>query len=90
MFSTIAGAMPLVGSSIRMRRRGSTTARAIESICFCPPESTPAGWFQNVFKAGKKPKIQSSRAAGGGPSRAARIMFSRTVRSAKTPMLSGT
>ena len=41
--SMIAGARPLVGSSIRISRRGSMMARAIDSICFCPPDSSPAG-----------------------------------------------
>jgi hypothetical protein len=41
--STIAGARPLLGSSISSSRRGSIIARATASICFCPPESLPAG-----------------------------------------------
>ena len=90
MLSMMAGAMPLVGSSIRISVRGSMMARAIDSICFCPPDSTPAGCVQKRFSAGKKPKIQSSRAESGGPLCAARIMFSCTVRSANTPMDSGT
>ena len=40
--TTIAGARPLVGSSISSSLRGSTMARAIDSICFCPPDSAPA------------------------------------------------
>ena len=59
---TIAGARPLVGSSISRSSRGSTMARAIDSICFCPPESEPARDSQNFFSAGKKPKIQARRA----------------------------
>lgn len=65
-------------------------ARAMASICFWPPESVPAAWFQNFFSAGKKPKIHSSRAVSGSPARAARRRFSRTVRSEKMPMFSGT
>ena len=42
-FCTMAGARPLLGSSISNRRRGSTIARAMASICFWPPESLPAG-----------------------------------------------
>ena len=57
----IAGARPLVGSSISSSRRGSTIARAIDSICFWPPDSVPARDSQNFRKAGKKPKIHSTR-----------------------------
>jgi hypothetical protein len=39
----MAGARPLLGSSISSSARGSTMARATASICFCPPESLPAG-----------------------------------------------
>ena len=63
----IAGARPLVGSSISSSSRGSTIARAIDSICFCPPDSEPARDSQNFFSAGKKPKIQASRASSSGP-----------------------
>ena len=28
-------------------------ARAMDSICFCPPDSVPAGDFQKVFSGGK-------------------------------------
>jgi hypothetical protein len=33
-------------------------ARAIESICFCPPDSAPARDNQNRLSAGKNPKVQ--------------------------------
>jgi len=88
--SMMAGASPLVGSSMRISRRGSRMARAIDTICFWPPDSTPAGCVQKVFSAGKNEKIHSIRAMSSGASRAASNMFSRTDRSAKTPMLSGT
>ena len=39
----IDGARPLLGSSISSSSRGSTMARATASICFCPPDSLPAG-----------------------------------------------
>ena len=39
----MAGARPLLGSSISISARGSTMARATASICFWPPESLPAG-----------------------------------------------
>jgi hypothetical protein len=90
MLPMIAGARPLVGSSIRNSLRGSMMARAIESICFCPPESTPAASDQNLSSAGNRPKIQRSRVSSIGPERAAKRRFSRTVRSAKMPMFSGT
>ena len=61
MFWMIAGARPLLGSSISSSLRGSTMARETASICFCPPLSLPAGWFQNFFMAGNRPKIHSSR-----------------------------
>lgn len=86
----IAGASPLVGSSISSSWRGSMMARAIDSICFCPPDSEPARDSQNFRSAGKKPKIQSSRAVSIACSRAARIRFSLTVRSENTAIVSGT
>ena len=88
--TTIAGARPLVGSSIKSNLRGSTMARAIESICFCPPDSAPARDSQNRLSAGKNPKIHSSLASSSGPSRAARTRFSFTVKSENTAMVSGT
>ena len=90
----IDGARPLLGSSISSSARGSTIARATASICFCPPDSLPAGYSQNFFSAGNSPKIQSSRFASSCSARcaarAASSMFSFTVRSVKMPMLSGT
>ena len=65
-------------------------ARATASICFWPPDRSPAGSIQNRFSASKRPKIQSSRFWSIGPERAARTRFSCTVRSAKIAMLSGT
>ncbi len=61
MLPMMAGARPLVGSSISSSLRGSTMARAIDSICFCPPDSTPAASDQNFSSAGNRPKIQSRR-----------------------------
>ena len=94
MFCTMAGARPLLGSSISSSRRGSMMARATASICFCPPESLPAGCSQNLRSAGKNPKIHSSRAVSSwlalAAPRAASRMFSFTDRSAKMPMFSGT
>ena len=54
MLAMIAGARPLLGSSTSSSWRGSTMARAIASICFCPPESLPAEECQNFFSAGKR------------------------------------
>ena len=65
-------------------------ARAMESICFCPPERLPARDSQKRLSAGKKPKIHSSRVSSSGPSRAASTRFSFTERSENTAMLSGT
>ena len=90
MFAMIAGARPLVGSSTSSRSLGSTMAREIASICFCPPERLPARAFQNLWMAGKRVKIHSSRFASNASSRAASTRFSRTVRPAKMPMFSGT
>ena len=90
MLAMIAGARPLVGSSIKNSLRGSMMARAIDSICFWPPERTPAASDQNFSSAGNRPKIQRSRASSIGPERAASSRFSRTVRSEKMPMFSGT
>ena len=90
MWAMMAGARPLVGSSIRSSRRGSMMARATASICFWPPDRWPAGSCQKRFSASKRLKIQSSRFGSGGPARAASTRFSCTVRSAKIAMLSGT
>ena len=91
---TMAGASPLLGSSIRISARGSTMARPTASICFCPPLSLPAGYSQKVLSAGKRLKIHASRSRSSSSAwralRAASSMFSCTVRSVKMPMLSGT
>ena len=91
MLAMIAGARPLVGSSISSSFLGSTMAREIASICFWPPERLPAGSCQNFFIAGKKPEdpveALPRRAARA---RAASTRFSCTVRPAKMPMVSGT
>ena len=55
-----------------------------------PPDSEPARDSQKRRSAGKNPKIHSSLASSSGPSRAARMRFSFTVRSENTAMLSGT
>jgi hypothetical protein len=86
----IEGASPLVGSSTSTSLRGSTIAREIASICFWPPESSPAGRCQNFLSASKKRKIHSRRASSSGPLRAASARFSFTVRPAKIPIDSGT
>src|SRR5205085_516032 len=94
MLLMIAGASPLLGSSTISSSRGSTIARATASICFCPPESLPAGWFQNFSTAGNSEKIHCRRWGSIWPAffaqRAASSMFSFTVRSPKMPMFSGT
>jgi hypothetical protein len=84
-----AGESPLVGSSISNNSRGSTMARAIDSICFWPPERAPARDSQNFLSAGKKPKIQARRPSSSGPSRAPRTRFSLTERSENTAIVSG-
>ena len=59
-----------------------------------PPESLPAGYNQNFFRAGNRPNSHSSRAVSICSTvralRAASSRFSRTVRSLKMPMFSGT
>ncbi len=94
MLLMIAGARPLLGSSMISSSRGSTMARDTASICFCPPESLPAGWFQNFSTAGNSEKIHFRRSSSIWPAclapRAASSMFSLTVRSEKMPMFSGT
>src|SRR5205085_7363871 len=57
MLLMIAGARPLLGSSMISSSRGSTMARDTASICFWPPDSLPAGWLQNFSMAGKRWKI---------------------------------
>ena len=69
-------------------------ARDTASICFCPPDSLPAGWFQNFSTAGNSLNIHSSRTVSMSDARfalrAASTMFSFTVRSEKMPIVSGT
>ena len=84
-------AVPRGELTVLLGRNGAgktTTLRTIMGLW--PPLSRPAGSCQKRLSAGNSPKIQSSRAASGGPRRAASRMFSATVRSANTPMLSGT
>mmetsp|Transcript_1391 Transcript_1391/g.4076 ORF Transcript_1391/g.4076 Transcript_1391/m.4076 type:complete len:91 (+) Transcript_1391:303-575(+) len=90
----MAGARPLLGSSITSSSRGSISARAIATICFWPPLSLPAGCCQKVFSAGNRPNSQSSRCASRSArrlaERAASSRFSATVSAPKMPMVSGT
>ena len=65
-------------------------ARAMASICFCPPERLLAAKFQKRLRAGKRPRIQSSRSYRQDRRAGGSTMFSRTVRSVKMPMASGT
>ena len=86
----MAGASPFVGSSTSRSFLGSTIAREMASICFCPPERLPAKACQNFFIAGNSAKMRSRRCSSRGPARAASSRFSRTVSPAKMPMFSGT
>ena len=66
---TMIGARPFVGSSINNNFFGSIMARAIATICFCPPESVPAERRQKRFNAGKQPRIESEALPVGSPAR---------------------
>src|SRR5690606_12263775 len=88
---TMMGESPLLGSSISRRDRFWTKARAIDSICFCPPLKSPLFRRQYIFKSEKSPRIHASRSAAGGSSfPMANFRFSSTVRSPKRPTSSGT
>ena len=84
----------MIDAFAQLKARGSMIARDTASICFWPPESLPAGWFQNFSTAGKSLKIHFSRVSSICSAflapRAASSMFSFTVRSEKMPMFSGT
>ena len=87
---TIAGARPLVGSSISSSLRGSTIARAIDSICFWPPDSVPARDSQNLLQRREEAENPvEPRVVERAVARRQHQIF-RTVRSENTAMVSGT
>ena len=65
-------------------------ARQIASICFCPPDSEPAGDSHFSFSAGKRSSTRSSCGCAKPRAAVASSMFSRTVSLPKMPMFSGT
>ena len=90
MLRMMAGARPLVGSSIRISSRRSMMAREIASICFCPPDSAKACLLQNFSIAGNSANTRPSRSSSNCPLVEASRMFSSTVSPPKMPMFSGT
>jgi hypothetical protein len=69
---------------------GSTMARPIASICFCPPDSEPAAASHFNFSAGKNASTRSRWSLANPCEPVAISMFSRTVSLPKMPMFSGT
>ena len=90
--STIFGARPSVGSSIRMTRGLPSSERHMVSICCSPPESMPAAVVRRSFSCGKNWYI-SATVHVGTPARGACMpmrMFSSTVTLWKISRSSGT
>src|SRR3954471_6100166 len=63
MSSTTVGASPSEGSSSSSSLGRLMRARAIATICCCPPESDPAGLCSFCFSAGNSASTRSSDAA---------------------------
>ncbi len=74
----------------QQRARFDDRARDRHHLLLAAGQCCRPGSCQNLRSAGKKPQIQSTRAASSGPSRAASTRFSRTVSAEKTAMFSGT
>ena len=58
---TISGASPSVGSSIMISSGSPISVRQMVSICFSPPESTPAAVSARAFRLGNISSMSSSR-----------------------------
>src|SRR6202041_8943 len=90
---TNSGDKPTEGSSIRSSRGEDISARAIASICCCPPDMVPASWLARSFKTGKVSKaiarlrLMSRRAARR---KAPSMRFSETVSRGNSRLPSGT
>src|SRR6185503_5899366 len=91
--TTSSGDRPTEGSSTSSIFGEDMSARAIASICCCPPESDPASWRRRSLRTGKAPK-QNSRLAPMLPRAAGRnapsSRFSSTVSFGKSRLPSGT
>ena len=90
----IAGARPLLGSSISSSSRGSTMARAIAEHLLLPARQLAGRMVPELLQRREEAEQPFEPGAvdllGVRAPRAASSMFSRTVRSAKMPMFSGT
>src|SRR2546421_8278871 len=87
------GDSPTEGSSISNRRGDDISARAIASICCCPPDIVPASWpcrspsAGNVSKASARLRLMALRAA---LRKAPSVRFSATVSLGNSRRPSGT
>ena len=93
MSSTMRGARPREGSSIRRSFGRAIRAREMASICCSPPERVPAFWVDRSSSTGKRANIaftsRSTLAASLREYAPAR-RFSSTVMSGNTSRFSGT
>ena len=88
------GASPMDGSSSSSTFGRVSSARPMDTICCCPPESVPARRVRNSLMRGRTSSTSSMRSfwpdAGTPADQRARPKISSTVRSGKTPRPSGT
>ena len=88
---TILGARPSVGSSMMISSGSPMSVRHIVSICFSPPESTPAMLSARLRRFGNMSSIWStSYLPGLRRSLTPSMRFWRTVIVGKMSRLSGT
>ena len=87
----IAGASPLVGSSISSSLRGSIDGAGDREHLLLPARQRAGRRAARISSAREKVRRSTPGASSSiGPLRAASTRFSRTVRSAKMPIVSGT
>src|SRR5256885_4850191 len=90
---TSSGDSPTDGSSISNRRGDDISARAIASICCCPPDMVPASWLRRSFSVGNVSKASArlwSMALRAALRKAPSIRFSTTVSLGNSRRPSGT
>jgi hypothetical protein len=91
---TMAGARPLLGSSIRSSRRGSTIAARDREHLLLAARELAGGMEPELLQRREQAEQPLRRAVSSWSrrraERAASSMFSATLRSAKMPMFSGT
>src|ERR1700730_15839107 len=90
---TRSGDRPTEGSSINNRRGDDISARAMASICCCPPDMVPASWLCSPLRAGNVSKASArlrSILRRAALRKAPSIRFSNTVSLGNSRRPSGT